>query len=342
MPDAEVAGRGHGGRYAGRGGGGRGRGATGRGSQGRGSPRSVTANLSSDGAVPQLRFTPPGNWDIFKRKMTVAALEKFGNLGRLIQDEAYYSPPAVNTQLYDLANDPHGIQKALLIKAYEARDKEMRSMEKERASMFAYVLSKISRESMDEISRAAIFPALEVSRDPLALWLLLKNTHMVATVSKVPTVVRKTARKEYEQCKQGEFESIVEYKRKFDAKADIYVASGNAALDAADQAMDFMYGLDDNRYADFKAEMVNDIAKGIMQPPANVNAIYVLASTRVVVKKGQTHLGGATFATTLADRNIEQETSSQGSETRRRQRKRQASDRRTKERSDNRTKSECE
>jgi hypothetical protein len=159
MPDAAVAGRGHGGRFSGRGGGGRGRGGTGRGtSQGRGSPRSVTANLSSDGAVPMLRFTPPGNWDLFKRKMTVAALEKFGNLGRLIQDESYYDPPAVNTQLYDLVNDPHGIQRALLIKAYEARDKEMRNMEKERASMFAYLLSKISRESLDEISRSAILP----------------------------------------------------------------------------------------------------------------------------------------------------------------------------------------
>ena len=193
-----MAGRGHGERFSGRGGGGRGRGGAGRGSQGRGSPRSMTANLNSDGAVSQLRFTPPGNWDLFKRKMTVAALEKFGNLGRLIQDETYYSPPAVDTQLYDLTNDPHGIQKALLIKAYEARDKEIRSIEKDRASMFAYVLSKISRESLDEISRAATFAALEVSRDPLALWLLLKDTHMVATLSKVPTVVRKTAREEYE------------------------------------------------------------------------------------------------------------------------------------------------
>ena len=275
MPDAAVAGRGHGGRFSGRGGGGRGRGGTGRGGHGRGSPRSVMANLNSDGAVPQLRFAPPGNWDLFKRKMTVAALEKFGNLGRLIQDEAYYSPPAVSTELYNLTDDPHGIQKMLLIKAYKARDKEIRGMEKERASMFAYVLSKISRESLDEISRAETFAAMEVSRDPLVLWLLLKNTHMVATVSKVPAVVRKTAREEYERCKQGEFESIVEYKRQFDSKLDIYVACGNITLDAADQAMDFMYGLDDNRYADFKAEIINDIAKGIMQAAANVNAIYV-------------------------------------------------------------------
>ncbi len=36
----------------------------------------------------------------------------------------------------------------------------------------------------------------------------------------------------------------MDYKRRFDAKLDVLVASGNAAASDAYVAMDFMYGLD--------------------------------------------------------------------------------------------------
>jgi hypothetical protein len=76
-----------------RGGGRRGRGQSGRGSLR--SPRSVT-DLDSNSAVPMLRYGNNQNLDLFERKMIVACLEKYGNLGRLIQDGAYYDPPAVD------------------------------------------------------------------------------------------------------------------------------------------------------------------------------------------------------------------------------------------------------
>jgi hypothetical protein len=167
--------------------------------------------------------------------------------------------------------------------------------------MYAYIMSKISKESLDEISRDKAFKQLELDRDPLDLWLMLKKMHMVSTVSKVETVIKKTARDDYRKCTQGEFESIVDYKRRFDARLETYKASGNQPLDDKDIAMDFMYGLDNSRYAKFKAEIVNDIAKDIMKEPDDLNVIYVLASRRVVVKKNQTTIAGSTFVTTLAD-----------------------------------------
>ena len=66
--------------------------------------------------------------------------------------------------------------------------------------------------------------------------------------------------------------------------------------------MDFMYGLDNSRYAEFKAEIVNDIAKEVMDQPENLNAMYVLASRHVVVRNNQPNVGGATFATLEEDR----------------------------------------
>ena len=125
---------------------------------------------------------------------------------------------------------------------------------------------------------------------------------MVAMISKMPGIIKKSARQEYEKCHQGEFESIVDFKRRFDTRLEIYKSSGNEEIKAEDAAMDFLYALDDNRYAEFKAELVNDLTKGTLEEsPKTVNDMYVMASRRVVVKKNQTTLGGASFATTLAD-----------------------------------------
>jgi len=99
-------------------------------------------------------------------------------------------------------------------------------------------------------------------------------------------------------CHQGAFEHIVDYKRKFDARLDELMVSGNALPPDEDIVMDFMYGLDNSRYADFKAEIVNDLQKGTLTTQiADLNEMYILASRRVVVKDSKTSPGGATFAT---------------------------------------------
>lgn len=62
-------------------------------------------------------------------------------------------------------------------------------------------------------------------------------------------MIKKTAREEYAARKQGIYESIVDYTRRFDAWLDTLSTSGNAASNAEDAAMDFQYGLDNNQYA---------------------------------------------------------------------------------------------
>ena len=88
----------------------------------------------------------------------------------------------------------------------------------------------------------------------------------------------------------------MDYNRRFDAKLDALVASGNPAASDTDVAMDFMYGLDNSRYTEFKAEVVNDMQKGSSVSLDDLNKLYVVASRRVVVKSGKDG-GGATFAT---------------------------------------------
>jgi len=247
--------------------------------------------------VPMLRLGVSNNFDNFRKKISIACLEKYKNLGRLIHDEAYYIPPTIDPTTYNLSNDPHDIEKTRLREAYKRRDKEVADMEVDRTSMLAYIISKLSKESLDEVQGSKDWAKIEASRDPLALWLVVKSTHQILTTSKVASVIKKTAREEYAACKQGAFEHIVDYKRKFDARLDALTVSGNTKPDDEDIAMDFLYGLDNNRYAEFKVEIVNDLQKGTLLPIKDLNKMYILASRRVVLKDSKDTPGGATFAT---------------------------------------------
>jgi len=245
-----------------------------------------------------LRLGVSNNFDLFKKRMSIACMEKYRNLGRLIVDEVYYSPPAIDIQQFNLQSDPHDIEKGRLREAHKRRDKEIDDMQIDRTSMFAYIISKLSKESLDEVQGDKEWVKIEASRDPLELWKVVKATHQILTTSKVAAVIKKTAREEYAACKQGPFEHIVDYKRKFDARLDALTVSGNSAPSKEDVAMDFMYGLDNARYAEFKAEIVNDMQKGMLTTQIDdLNKMYVLASRRVVVKLEGQLPGGATFAT---------------------------------------------
>jgi hypothetical protein len=203
----------------------------------------------------------------------------------------------VDDKLFDLKNDPYDIHKGRLRKAHERRDKEIDDMAIDRASMYAYIMSKISKESRDEVARVEKWKEIEAERDPLRLWLAIRESHQTCSTSKVASVIKKSAREEYSACKQGIYESIVDFKSRFDARLEAYKASGNTAISDEDVATDFLYALDNSRYDEFKAEIVNDIQKNVMKQPKTLNDVYLLASRRVIIRKNHTTMGGATFAT---------------------------------------------
>jgi hypothetical protein len=108
--------------------------------------------------------------------------------------------------------------------------------------------------------------------------------------------IKKMAHEEYAACKQGHFKNIIDYKQRFDTRLDALTASGNNQPADTDIAMDFLYGLDNARYAEFKVEVINDMQKGKSALLDDLNKMFVLASRRVIVKAGKDGRG-ATFAT---------------------------------------------
>ena len=150
----------------GRGGRGRGRGG------GRGDGRGTTKPMKIKEAVPILRFGQTNNWIEFKKKMALAAEEHYGDLGRIVNDEAYYVPPLIDPNLFgstDPLIDTDGVNKATLLEANKDRIRAISKMQTDRASLYSFILSKISRESEDELKAHAKYPTLSSSLDPLTV-----------------------------------------------------------------------------------------------------------------------------------------------------------------------------
>ncbi len=122
--------------------------------------------LNSDTAVPMLKYGAGNNFDLFKKRIAVKCMEKYCHLGRLIEDEAYYTPPPMDISLFDLSNDPHEVEKARLREAHKHRDKEIDDMRIDRVSIFAYLISKLSKESVDKLHGHKDWNKIELERDP--------------------------------------------------------------------------------------------------------------------------------------------------------------------------------
>jgi hypothetical protein len=143
-----------------------------------------------------------------------------------------------------------------------------------------------------------------LSKDQLALWKAIEETHRVASVSTIETEVRRTAREVYRSTTQHAYESIVEYRERFEEALKTYYAKGNPLMADADIASDFLNGLDDARHSEFKINFLNNITLGAVEQPKTYNEVYQKGKAIANLSKRKTdgHTFDASF-TTRADMN---------------------------------------
>ena len=245
--------------------------------------------------VPILKYGTNTNLAVFKQKLTVAAMMLFGDLARLVETDEYYEPPKIKIEDYDLDNDPHGLNLEELKDARKTRQRKIDQMRDNRSAFYAFMYDRLSNESVDAIKQLEEYEEINSSKDPLLLWLAIKQTHKTATNSNVGTIMRAETRKKYQDVRQGPFESIVAYKERFDFLLEAYNDMENPKMEEEDIAMDFFRGLDDTRYEEFKTSFMNDLMMGTQKPPKHVNEIYTKASKYITPKRGAKPNGGVAF-----------------------------------------------
>jgi hypothetical protein len=128
------------------------------------------------------------------------------------------------------------------------------------------------------------------------LWKIVEDKHRVHSTSKVAAIVKLDVRNQLKNLKQGAFESIITYKKRYNDALKAYHDHGNPTKDGAEQVMDFFDRLDNGRYADFKVQYLNGLQMKTITAPTDLNTVFNLANNWLKPKA----LHGGGYASTYA------------------------------------------
>ena len=126
-----------------------------RGQQGRGQA-STPRTAAEASSVPLLQCGKLNNFPFFKKKLVPDAKEKFGDLAKLINLVAYYVPPEIDRDAFDLTDDPHGLTLEHLKSLLKAQWLAIAAMEAKRTAFHGYLWKLLSEESIDLIQRGRL------------------------------------------------------------------------------------------------------------------------------------------------------------------------------------------
>jgi hypothetical protein len=216
-----------------------------------------------------LWYGPANNFSKFKKAMFKAAFKNYGNLGQLIQLEGrYYQPTCPDRNYYNLSNDPSELN-------------QMEYLE-------------------DRVKCSNDWDTIKQETDPAMLWDIIESMHKINTISKVKSVMKMAARTTYQQIRQGTYENIITYKKRFNNALKAYIDQKNPVLDDKDVTMDFFQGLDNAIYAGFNTKILSRLTSKAIKQPENLNTMYLLANQWVKpVMRGNAAGFASTFTTTL-------------------------------------------
>jgi len=133
----------------------------------------------------------------------------------------------------------------------------------------------VLEETVGGTTTTFTFQKINESKDPLRLWMSVKNLHLVTTTSKNRAVVLFQATKDYRQLRMGEFQSLTMFKEIFDNKLQAYNLALGTPEDSQQSAMQFLDKLDRSRYGEYYFRRMNMINEDATKVPADVNDVYV-------------------------------------------------------------------
>lgn len=85
----------------------------------------------------------------------------------------------------------------------KARAKTIRTMEDNRSNIYAYMISKLIRESMDEYKHHVKYDLFREIMCPLGLWIILTEIHSLNTSSTNSLINKRYAFQQYASIKKG-------------------------------------------------------------------------------------------------------------------------------------------
>lgn len=131
--------------------------------------------------IPTLKCGKDNNFHKFREALSDASLIKFGNLGRLINDEKYYIPafvPLILPAGHALSAEEEKMMKKEAVKLYA---RELARMEADRPKLYVLILQHLSVESREEVRYDMGYDEWSKELDVEKLWKSIVKTHQVRT-----------------------------------------------------------------------------------------------------------------------------------------------------------------
>lgn len=229
---------------------------------------------------PEETILTPKNFFGFQDRVSTLALSKHGPIARIFTDNAYPEvempePPeeldGVLAKNYTIAQE--GVRAAYLKKVDLAVTEEQR-MDNSKVQLFGTVLNLVGLDSLTLLQEDAEWLEIREACDPLRLWALIRKTHLVQATG-LKSTDRKLVRDEYNALRQGSA-SIAEHSRAF-ANSVKKLTQVGVVVSEEDTAADFLFSLDDNRYAMLKATVRRNALQGIKAAPTTLKEAVTLA-----------------------------------------------------------------
>ena len=242
-----------------------------------------------------LNYGESNNLQEFKRKLGIYALRQFKDLGHMIELEEYFLPPDIDVperDAFDEHNDPHGGHSAIYVERLKMREKAIYEMERNRTSLYAVIWGQLSSESEEAVKQADDWDEIEISKDPLRLYLRILATHRTANTG-FGLQDRRKARDEYHRVRQFGNETISEFKARFDHTLDMFRACDQDAPPDEDLAADFIGKLDNARYGTLKTLLDNNQMLGIGNFPRTLVEAFSVSSKYKVTSVRQSATSSA-------------------------------------------------
>ena len=211
-------------------------------------------------------------------------MENYVDLGTMIDLDTYWEPEEVLENTYQ-GWKTSVIKKEIYLTAIRDRMKIIARMKENRTNMYRFIMSKLSTESKDELPHQKEYERINREVNLLELCRLTCKIHQIMTISKYPSITKRATYKAYAKCRQGGFETIVDFGEKIEGTYQAYKEQGNAEKSEEDRVVDFLHSLDMQQYGNFVVETVNNMSAAVMNQPATVNDVFTITNTRLIVKR---------------------------------------------------------
>jgi hypothetical protein len=244
--------------------------------------------------VPQLIYGDNSNLRDVERCLSNRAIYEFGvHLGACIELLEYRMPPEVVFDRARIKDKDDIVYKKVIETRVVKREEAIARAEDSKPKLYHAILSILSSEGEEAVRKHKNFKTkAEDPKDPLELWRVVRETHMVPSNNPDVDTVKMQCRYKYASIKMSDYETIASFKPRFDFIRKASVDAGNQESEPLDTAMDFLQALNDKQYGDFRVNLLNDKTAGVGNFPSNLEEMYIRASSFLVNNGSGSHLGG--------------------------------------------------